>query len=99
MWGSRRDRSQKTVTCIACGETVDRSGAREYDKHGDRYDRRGKDFEYRCKPCDRDACHQPRGDLEATLVEAGAGETDQKTFLRQYTELVEDGRSIEESER
>jgi len=77
------------VTCIACGETVARDDAREYDKHGDRWSRDGKTFEYLCKPCHRDCCHQKREGLEATLVDAGAGETDQETFLRRYCEVVE----------
>lgn len=80
-------RSDGEVTCIACGDTVARDDAREYDKHGDRWERAGKRFEYLCKPCHKECCHQTRDGLEATLVEAGAGETDQKTFLQQYCEL------------
>ena len=75
------------MVCIACGETLDRERAREYDKYGDRWDRDGKTFEYLCKPCDRDRCHQPRDGLEATLLESGAGRTDRETFLRRYCEL------------
>ena len=41
MW-RRRDPTE--VTCIACGEEVPRSSAREYDKHGDRWTREDKQF-------------------------------------------------------
>lgn len=78
------------VTCIACGETLDREDAREYDKHGDRWSREDKEFEYLCKPCDRECCHQSRDGLEEALVAAGAGRTDRKTFLRQFCNLTAD---------
>ncbi|WP_324760836.1 DUF7562 family protein [Haloarcula sp. GH36] len=84
------DDHTRRVTCIACGETVDRDDAREYDKHGERWDREDKTFEYLCKPCDRECCHQPRDGLERTLVAAGAGRTDRRTFLRRYGELATD---------
>lgn len=87
MWHSGSD---SDVTCIACGEEVTRSQAREYDKHGDRWDRREKDFEFLCKPCYRECCHQPREGLEATLVDADAGRTDRTTFLSRYHEAVDD---------
>ncbi|WP_276270624.1 DUF7562 family protein [Haloarcula litorea] len=89
MFGSRTDR--ETVTCIACGDQVPRSDAREYDKHGDRWDRRDKEFEYLCKDCFSELSRQPRGDLESTLSAAGAGETDRESFLRAYRELAEEG--------
>ena len=76
------------VTCIACGDEVARDDAREYDKHGDRWSRDGKQFEYLCKPCYGEYCHQNRDGLEETLVAAGAGRTDRETFLRRYCELV-----------
>lgn len=95
MWG-RRDCSTQ-VTCIACGETVARSDAREYDKHGDRYTRREKEFEYLCKSCYRDTDHQPRGDLETVLEESGAGQCDRSEFLARYTDLATESR--QESER
>ena len=85
MWCSGSDRTE--VTCIACGESVPRSKAREYDKDGDRWERRGKEFEHLCKACYGEYCHQPRQGLEATLVEAGAGDTDRETFLEAYTAL------------
>jgi hypothetical protein len=84
MWNGRNRRGRTDVTCIACGGSVARSDAREYDKHGDRWDREGKDFEYLCKPCYRECCHQPREGLEATLVESGAGEQDRDDFLAAY---------------
>ena len=87
MWGTR-DRRRKAVTCIACGSDLLRSDAREYDKFGDRYDRRDKEFEYLCKPCHRDLCHQPRRGLEDVLVASGAGEQPQEGFLTDYTALV-----------
>ena len=89
MLGSRRSRD--VVTCIACGASVDRTEAREYDKHGDRWNRRGKEFEFLCKPCHRDLTHQPRSGLEDTLNDAGAGERTRSEFLQRYQELV-DGR-------
>ncbi|WP_254840999.1 DUF7562 family protein [Natronomonas marina] len=85
LWGGDAD---EQVTCIACGETLDREDAREYDKHGDRWSREGKTFEYLCKPCYRNCCHQTRDGLEETLVAADAGRTDRTTFLRQYHRLV-----------
>ena len=85
----RSDTTQQ-VTCIACGETLDREDAREYDKHGDRWNREGKTFEYLCKPCHCECCHQNRKGLEETLVAAGAGRTDRKTFLRRFCDLTAD---------
>lgn len=93
MFGSRRNRDESEVTCIACGDEIARSGAREYDKHGDRWNRADKEFEYLCKGCHRDLCHQPRPDLESSLVESRAGETDRDTFLAQYHEVVSDDAS------
>jgi hypothetical protein len=87
MLGSRSARD--VVTCIACGESVSRSNAREYDKHGNRWDRSDKDFEHLCKPCYDDLTHQPRPGLEDLLdaVEADADSRD--SFLQRYTELAE----------
>jgi len=83
----RRSANQQ-VTCIACGETLDREDAREYDKHGDRWNREGKEFEYLCKPCHRECCQQHRDGLEQTLVAADAGRADRETFLERFCELV-----------
>ncbi|PSQ12312.1 hypothetical protein BRC98_03380 [Halobacteriales archaeon QS_7_68_65] len=102
MWGSRRTRENKTVTCIACGVSVRRSEAREYDKHGDRWERSGKEFEHLCKDCYRELCHQPRDELEALLVEIHAveGAGSQTAFLRRYGELIEERYGpLEERER
>ncbi len=87
MW---RSRSSTEVTCIACGTEVARSEAREYDRYGDRWGRRDREFEYLCKPCHRECCHQPRKGLEETLTRAGAGETDRKSFLANFHEVVAD---------
>ncbi|WP_394338274.1 MULTISPECIES: hypothetical protein [unclassified Halorubrum] len=81
VWG---DDANQEVTCIACGATLDREDAREYDKHGDRWSREGKEFEYLCKPCDRECCHQTRDGLEEALLAAGAGRVDRETFLRRF---------------
>jgi hypothetical protein len=86
VFGSR----EESVTCIACGDAVPRDEAREYDKHGDRWDRDGKRFEYMCKPCQGAICHRDRDDLGATLLAAGAGYADRTTFLRQFNDLIGD---------
>ncbi len=72
MWRSRSDRDGTTVVCIACGTSLPRSEAREYDKHGNRWERHGKSFEHLCKECYRGLCHQPRGELEALLLDVEA---------------------------
>ena len=86
MLGSRRSRD--VVTCIACGKSVDRTDAREYDKHGDRWNRRDKEFEYLCKPCHRDLTHQPRVGLEDLLETVESDASDRRAFLTRYHELV-----------
>jgi len=55
------------------------------------WDRDGKEFEYLCKHCHRACCTQNRDGLEDTLVAAGAGRTDRRSFLRQYCERLADG--------
>jgi hypothetical protein len=93
---SIRDRfpnANRDVTCIGCGTAVARSDAREYDKHGDRWSRDEKQFEYLCKPCHREYCHQPRDGLESTLVDAGAGEVELQTFLGRYFDIVIENRT------
>lgn len=87
------------VTCIACGETVARADAREYDKYGDRFDRADKEFEHLCKPCFREVNHQPRGDLEDVLSESGAGAASHEEFFARYAELVTNRGTPSESER
>jgi len=90
MWGTRRSRGNDSVDCIACGETVTRSAAREYDKEGDRWDRKGKTFEHLCKECHTSLCHQPRDELEELLVEIDAGELSEVEFLDRYARAVEE---------
>jgi len=90
MWGSRSNRGSDSVDCIACGETVRRSDAREYDKEGDRWDRKGKQFEYLCKGCHTDLCHQPRDELEDLLVDIDAGGLTELEFLEAYWTAVEE---------
>jgi len=86
MFGSRSASGE--VTCIACGATVPRDDAREYDKHGDRWERANKEFEHLCKPCHRDLCHQPRAGLEALLVDLER--RDRTEFLAAYGDAVEE---------
>jgi len=93
MWRSGSDSSQDrtTVVCIACGSSLLRSEAREYDKEGDRWSRHGKEFEHLCKECYRTLCHQPRDELESLLVDIGEGETlSQGAFLERYYSTVEE---------
>jgi hypothetical protein len=85
MW---RSRSDGDVTCIACGTEVPRSKAREYDRYGDRWGKRDRDFEFLCKPCYRECCHQPRKRLEDDLVRADAGTGDQQEFLARYHDVI-----------
>jgi len=87
MFGSR----DPGVVCIACGERVRRSRAREYDKHGDRWTRDDKSFEYLCKPCFRDLDKAKRGDLEDVLEDVGAGQRSDAEFLARYTDAIRDG--------
>ena len=87
MWGSRES---DTVTCIACGRSVSRSDAREYDKEGDRWERRDKEFEHVCKQCHRELCHQPRDELERLLVDIDAGGLSREEFLHRYVGAVEE---------
>jgi len=85
MWG-RSDGTE--VVCIACGESLDRPDAREYDKHGDRWDRRQKEFEYLCKPCHRELCHQPRAGLESLLSDIGNSASPRR-FIERYYEALD----------
>jgi len=88
MFGSRNG---DEVTCVACGTSLARSEAREYDKEGDRWSRRGKEFEHLCKSCHRELCHQPRDELEALLVDIEREGVDgQAEFLARYRELVDE---------
>ncbi len=89
MWRPRAA-ADRQVVCPACGRTVPRADAREYDKHGDRWDRREKAFEYLCRPCHDALCGYRRGDLEALLCDVGAGAVDRDRFLRRYARAVEE---------
>ena len=80
----RRERDKEIVTCIACGMTVPRSAAREYDRFGNRWDRDEKRFEHMCKPCHDVECHLPRGDLETFLVTVGSEHESPQTFVTAY---------------
>jgi len=90
MWPSGED--DDAVVCVACGEELPREAAREYDKHGDRWDRRDKSFEYLCKDCHSGLSHQPRDGLEALLVdvEAETAADPGAAFLERYQAAVED---------
>ncbi len=74
----------ESVVCVACGATVDRGDAREYDPLGDRWNREDKQFEHLCKPCHDRECHQPRQGLEDRLVAIGADHADNQTFIAAY---------------
>ncbi|WP_152043063.1 DUF7562 family protein [Salinigranum salinum] len=89
MWRSRTNRDRKTVVCIACGESVLRADAREYDKEGNRWDRHGKEFEHLCKECYRELCHQPREDLESLLLGIEQDGLARDEFLDRYFAAVE----------
>lgn len=89
MWRSRANRGGKTVVCIACGSSLPRSDAREYDKAGNRWERHGKEFEHLCKGCYRDLCHQPRHELESLLGDIEEHGLSQEEFLRRYLAEVE----------
>lgn len=84
MWRSRSNPDRKTVVCIACGTSLLRNDAREYDKEGDRWERRGKQFEYLCKECYRELTHQPRGGLEDLLDEVQSPGQSRDEFLQRY---------------
>jgi hypothetical protein len=88
MWRSRRSRDRRTVTCIACGDSLPREDAREYDKEGDRWDRRDKEFEYLCTDCDDELCHQPRDGLESLVCSIEADGLSREEFLGRYTDAV-----------
>lgn len=88
MWRSSRGRNRRTVVCIACGESVLREDAREYDKAGDRWDRRDKEFEYLCTTCDDGLCHQPRDGLESLILDIESAGLTQAEFLSRYVEAV-----------
>ncbi|AFK18091.2 hypothetical protein E6P09_04850 [Haloferax mediterranei ATCC 33500] len=90
MWRSRSNRDRKRVVCIACGDSVIRSAAREYDKEGNRWERHGKRFEHLCKACYRELCHQPREELEGLLVDIEEHGISDEEFLVRYFDAVKE---------
>jgi len=72
------------VVCIACGAKLTRDGAREYDRFGDRFDRRDKRFEYLCASCDAGLCHHPRTGVEERLCGIEESVTSQQELLRAF---------------
>ncbi len=100
MWGSRGGRDRRTVVCIACGDSVRRRDAREYDKEGDRWSRREKEFEYLCVDCDDDISHQPRDGLESLICSIEAEGLSDEEFLERYADAVAgDADATERSDR
>jgi formate-dependent nitrite reductase cytochrome c552 subunit len=90
MWRTRLGRDDH-VTCVACGRSIVRSDAREYDKEGNRWSRTGKKFEHVCKNCHRDLNHQPRNDLEELLIDVECSTPmTQEEFVRRYNQRVEE---------
>ena len=65
-----------------------REDAREYDKEGNRWDRRDKEFEYLCTDCDDDICHQPRDGLESLILSFESDGLSQEEFLGRYADAV-----------
>lgn len=96
MPGAQPDTDQ--VRCVACGQAVERSTAREYDRFGDRWERDDKRFEYLCKDCHRDYSHQPREGLEATLTSVGTRPGSPGAFIAAYYAAVEGPTDAEDSE-
>jgi len=90
MLGADPGSENSSVVCIACGESVPRADAREYDKTGDRWERHDKDFEHLCKACFRDLCHQPREGLESLLIDIEADNLSETEFLDRYLTAVDE---------
>lgn len=88
MWPVKDE--SETVTCIGCGDQLEREDAREYDKYGNRWERRGKEFEHFCKPCHTRLCHHDRNGLEELLVEIETDGLDQRSFTERYFLAVEE---------
>lgn len=84
MWRSDENRE----ICPACGDSVVRSAAREYDKTGDPWTRRDKSFEYFCSSCHDALCHHNRDILESLLVEINAGSCSNDEFFDRYYHAV-----------
>ena len=84
------EQARTVVRCIACGATVARSSAREYDRYGDRWEREEKRFEHLCKPCHRRECHQPRDRVEAAVTAAGTRHETPEAFVAAYYQQLEE---------
>lgn len=84
------DGAREAVTCPACGQTLPREDAREYDKFGDNFDHEAKPVEYFCQDCYEELSFQDRTGLEELLIEIGAGDTTDATFLRELATASED---------
>jgi len=93
MWRSGRNRDRRMVVCIACGESLLREEAREYDKEGDRWNRADKEFEYLCPDCDDQRCHQPRNGLESLVTSIEADGLSREEFLQRYADAVVEDRA------
>lgn len=78
----------ESVTCIACGETLPRTDAREYDKYGDRWSRDGKEFEHLCKPCFRGLTKHSRDGLEDILTEVSDADLTQEEFVAAFVDAT-----------
>lgn len=74
----------ESIRCIACGTTVDRTDAREYDRFGDRWDRSEKEFEYLCTGCHDAESHAMRPALESILEEIGSDHESPEEFIAAY---------------
>ena len=83
-----RSPSDRRVVCPACGQRLARADAREYDKHGNRWARGEKAFEYLCRPCHDGLTLQTRDGLEDALEASGAGEVDLETFLERFAAVT-----------
>ena len=90
MLGADPGSEKSSVVCIACGESVPRADAREYDKTGDRWERHDKDFEHLCKDCFRDLCQQPREGRESLLIDIEADNLSETEFLDRYLAAVDE---------
>jgi hypothetical protein len=90
MLGADPGSENASVVCIACGESVPRADAREYDKTGDRWERHDKDFEHLCKDCFKSLCHQPRDGLESMLIDIEGDKLSETEFLDRYLTAVDE---------
>ncbi|GGL69863.1 DUF7562 family protein [Halocalculus aciditolerans] len=96
-------RGVDSVTCIACGTSVDEADAYEYHKHGDhtddhsgdhaddaRHDHAGDPPEYLCAACFDDLSPGDRDGLEQLLCGLQAGDVTTREFLTRYADAVQE---------